>query len=142
MKFEVKTEHKGGTVTDNVFSNWFECRSFLLLLTDNNRILIRDIAESILQIGVYEHSNKWYKLRVTCESDITIGEALKTIAEYDCISSKNCIMCNDCPLNRNDSPCLSILAKDAIDMISNTVMSEKEARYCEYDCKILKHICD
>ena len=137
MRFEVKTEHKGGTVTDHVFSNWFECRSFLLLLADNNRILIRDIAESLLQIGVYEHSNKWYNLRVTCEHDITIGEALKTIANYDC----NFIMCNDCPLNRDDSPCLSILAKDAIDKISKTVLSEKEAGYCKYDCKNVKHIC-
>ena len=125
MRFEVKTEHKGGTVTDHVFSNWFECRSFLLLLTDNDRILIRDIAESILQIGMYRHHNKWYDLIVKCKTDITIGEALKTIAEYDCISSKNCIMCKDCPLNRDDSPCLSILAKDAIDKISKTVLSEK-----------------
>ena len=142
MRFEVKTEHKGGTVTDHVFSNWFECRSFLLLLTDNDRILIRDIAESILQIGMYRHHNKWYDLIVKCKTDITIGEALKTIAEYDCISSKNCIMCKDCPLNRDDSPCLSILAKDAIDKISKTVLSEKEADYCEYDCKIVKNIGD
>ena len=118
MRFKVKTEHKGDMVRDNVFSDWSECRNFLLVLTDNNGILIRDIAESLLQIGVYEHSNEWYNLRVTCEHDITIGEALKTIAEYDCMSSKNCIMCNDCPLNRDDSPCLSILAKDAIDKIS------------------------
>ena len=124
MRFEVKTEHKGGTVTDHVFSNWFECRSFLLLLADNNRILIRDIAESLLQIGVYKHCNKWYTLSVKSESDITIGEALKTIAEYDCISSKNC---NDCPLNRDDSPCLSILARDAIDKISKTALSEKRS---------------
>ena len=117
MRFEVKTEHKGGTVTDNVFSNWFECRSFLLLLTDNSRILIRDIAESLLQIGMYKHHNEWYTLSVNCEPDITIGEALKTIAEYDCISSKNRIMCNDCLLNRDDSPCLSILAKDAIEKL-------------------------
>ena len=91
MKFEVKTEHKGGTVTDHVFSNWFECRGFLLLLTDNDRILIRDIAESILQIGIYKHHNKWYNLIVKCEPDIT-------------------------------------------------VLSEKEAHYCGYDCKIVKHI--
>ena len=92
----------------------------MLVLTDNNGILIRDIAESILQVGVYKQCNKWYTLRVTCEHDITIGEALKTIAEYDCVSSKNCIMCNDCTLNRDDSPCLSMLAKDAIDKISKT----------------------
>ena len=140
MRFEVKTEHKGGTVTDHVFSNWFECRSFLLLLTDNNRILIRDIAESLLQIGVYEHCNKWYTLRVTCEPDITIGEALKTIAEYDCFSHKSSIMCKDCPLNNNDGYCLSILATDAMNKISKTVLSEKEAHYCEHDCKIVKHM--
>ena len=73
MRFEVKTEHKGGTVTDHIFRNWFECRSFLLLLADNNRILIRDIAESLLQIGMYEHHNKWYTLSVKCEPDITSG---------------------------------------------------------------------
>lgn len=140
MRFEVKTEHKGNLSTHNVFNDWSECRNFLLVLTDNNGILIRDIAESLLQVGVYEQCNKWFTLRVTCEHDITIGEALKTIAEYDCISSKNCIMCNDCLLNRDDSPCLSILAKDAIDKIKKTVLSEKEARYCEYDCKIVKHI--
>ena len=140
MRFEVKTEHKGGLNTENVFNAWNDCRNFLLVLTDNNGILIRDIAESLLQIGVYEHCNKWYTLKVTCEHDITIGEALRTIAEYDCISSKNCIMCNDCQLNRDDGPCLSILAKDVIDKISKTVLSEKEARYCEYDCKIVKHI--
>lgn len=141
MRFEVKTEHKGGTVTDHVFSDWSECRSFLLVLTDNNGILIRDIAESILQIGVYEHCNKWYTLRVTCEHDITIGEALKTIAEYDCTSHKSLIKCKDCPLNRDDS-CLSILAMDAMNKISKTVLSEKEANYCEYDCKIVKYIGD
>ena len=140
MRFEVKTEHKGGTVTDNVFSNWFECRSFLLLLADNNSILIRDIAESLLQIGMYKHYNKWYTLSVKCEPDITIGEALKTIAEYDCTSNKSFIKCKDCPLNRDDSSCLSILAMDAMNNISKTVLSEKEAYYCEYDCKIVKHI--
>ena len=120
MRFEVKTEHKGGTVTDHVFRNWFECRSFLLLLADNNRILIRDIAESILQIGVYEHSNKWYKLRVTCEPDITIGEALKTIAEYGCTSIQNC---KHCSLYSDEGPCLSILAQDAMDKISKIGLS-------------------
>ena len=105
MKFEARVEHKGGMVTDNVFSNWLECRSFLLHLTDN-RILIRDITESLLQIGVYEHCNNWYTLRVKCESDITIGEALKTIAEYDCISNKDITTCNHCPLYLG--PCLSI----------------------------------
>ena len=140
MRFEVKTEHKGGFNTDHVFNDWNDCRNFLLVLTDNNGILIRDIAESILQVGVYEKCNKWYTLKVTCEHDITIGEALKTIKEYDCISSRNCIMCNDCPLNMDDSPCLSILAKDAIDKISKTVLSEKEAGYCGYDCKNVKHI--
>ena len=118
MRFEVKTEHKGGFNTDHVFNDWKDTRNFLLVLTDNNGILIRHIAESILQVGVYEQCNKWYALRVTCEHDITIGEALKTIAEYDCISSKNCTMCNDCALNRDDGSCLSILAKDAIDKIS------------------------
>ena len=119
MRFKVKTEHKGGTVTDTVFSNWFECRSFLLLLTDNNRILIRDIAESLLQIGVYEHSNKWYNLRVTCEPDITIGEALRTIAEYDCISQKNPVMCEDCPLYRKEGECLSIQARNAVEKLES-----------------------
>lgn len=142
MKFEVKTEHKGHMVTDNVFYDWSECRNFLLVLTDSNGILIRDIAESLLQIGVYEHSNKWYNLRVTCERYITIGEALRTIAEYDCISRKNPTVCKDCPLYREDGMCLSIQAKDAIDKISKTVLSEKEARYCECDCKIVKNICD
>ena len=142
MRFEVKTEHKGGLNTHHVFNDWDDCRNFLLVLTDNNGILIRDISESLLQAGVYEHCNKWYTLKVTCEHDITIGEALKTIANYDCTSSKNRIMCNDCPLNRDDSLCLSILAKDAIDKISKTVLSEKEARYCEYDCKIVKNIGD
>ena len=66
MTFDVKIEHKGDMITDNVFSDWSECRNFLLVLTDNNGILIRDIAESLLQIGVYEHHNKWYDLRVTC----------------------------------------------------------------------------
>ena len=140
MRFVVKTEHKGGTVTDHVFSNWFECRSFLLILTDNDRVLIRDIVESILQIGTYEHHNKWYTLRVTCEPDITIGEALKTIAEYDCTSHKSFIKCKDCPLNRGDGSCLSILAMDAMNKISQTVLSEKEAYYCDYDCKIVKYI--
>ena len=130
MRFEVKTEHKGGFNTDHVFNDWCDCRNFLLVLTDNNGILIRDIAESLLQVGVYEKCNNWYTLKVTCEHDITIGEALKTIAEYDCISSKNCNEyissknCNDCPLNMDDSdsPCLSILANDAIDKISKTVL--------------------
>lgn len=117
MRFEVKTEHKGGTVTDNVFSSWFECRSFLLLLADNDRILIRDITESLLQTGVYEHSNKWYNLRVTCEHDITIGEALRTIAVYDCISQKNPTMCGKCPLYRKDGVCLSIHARDALEKL-------------------------
>ena len=119
MRFKVKTEHKGGTVTDHVFNNWFECRNFLLVLTDNDRILIRDIAESILQIGAYEHCNKWYTFRVTCEHDITIGEALKTIAEYDCNSRKSPTMCNNCPLYMHKHPCLSILAMDAMDKISD-----------------------
>ena len=119
MRFEVKTEHKGDIVTDNVFSDWSECRNFLLVLTDNNGILIRDIAESLLQIGVYEHCNKWYTLRVTCEHDITIGEALKTIAVYDCTSQKNPVMCNKCPLYLDEHPCLAILAKEVMDKISN-----------------------
>ena len=119
MRFEVKTEHKGGTVTDNVFSNWFACRSFLLLLTDNNGILIRDISESLLQIGAYEHCNKWYTLRVTCEPDITIGEALRTIAEYDCISQKSPTMCKDCPLYRKNFACLSIQAMDAVEKLES-----------------------
>ena len=140
MRFEVKTEHKGGTVTDHVFSNWLECRNFLLVLTDNNGILIRDIAESLLQIGMYKHHNKWYTLTVKCEPDITIGEALKTIARYDCISRKSLMKCKECPLNTDDGYCLSILANDVMNKISKTVLSEKEARYCEYDCKIVKHI--
>ena len=119
MRFEVKTEHKGGLSTDNVFNDWSECRSFLLILTDNNGILIRDIAESLLKIGAYEHCNKWYTLKVTCEHDITIGEALKTIVKYDCNSRKNLIMCKDCPLNMDEHPCLSILAREAMDKISN-----------------------
>lgn len=119
MRFGVKTEHKGKLSTDNVFNDWYDCRNFLLVLTDNNGILIRDIAESLLQIGVYEHSNKWYKLRVTCESDITIGEALKTIIEYDCSSKENPIMCDKCPLYLGEHPCLSILAMEAMDKISN-----------------------
>ena len=139
MKFEVKTEHKGDMVTDNVFSDWSEWRNILLVLTDNNGILIRDIAESLLQIGIYEHHNKWYTLRVTCEHDTTIGEALKTIAEYDC-ASNNPITCKYCPLFREDGYCLSILANDAMNKISKTVLSEKEARYCEHDCKIVKYI--
>ena len=119
MRFKVKTEHKGDLNTDNVFNDWYDCRNFLLVLTDNNGILIRDIAESLLQIGMYEHHNKWYTLKVTCEHDITIGEALKTIAEYDCISHKNPIMCDKCPLYLNEHPCLAILAKEAMDNISN-----------------------
>ena len=118
MKFEVKTEHKGGLSTDNVFNDWSECRNFLLVLTDNNGILIRDIAESLLQIGMYEHHNKWYTLKVTCEHDITIGEALKTIAEYDC-ASNNPITCKYCPLFSDEGPCLSILAREAMNKISN-----------------------
>lgn len=114
MRFKVKTEHKGGMVTDNVFSDWSECRNFLLVLTDNNGILIRDIAESLLQIGMYEHHNKWYTLKVTCEQDITIGKALKTIAEYHCIPE-----CKNCTLYREGGVCLSILAKEATDNISN-----------------------
>ena len=140
MKFEVKTEHKGHMVTDNVFSDWLECRNFLLVLTDNNGILIRDIAESLLQIGAYEHCNKWYTLRVTREHDVTIGEALRAIAEYDCISKKNPVVCKDCPLYIDDSDCLSILANDVMNKISKTVLSEKEAHYCEHDCKIVNHI--
>ena len=123
MRFEVKTEHKDGMVTDNVFSDWSECRNFLLLLTDNDMVLIRDIAESLLQIGVYEHHNKWYTLIVKCEPDITIGEALKTIAEYDCTSHKSLIKCKDCPLYNDESPCLSILAKNAMNKISKTALS-------------------
>ena len=114
MRFEVKTEHKGDLSTHNVFNDWSECRNFLLVLTDNNGILIRDIAESLLQVGVYEQCNNWYTLRVTCEHDITIGEALRTIAEYDCISIKNSTMCEDCPLYRKDGVCLSIQAADAV----------------------------
>ena len=139
MRFEVKTEHKGGMVTDNVFIDWSECRNFLLVLTDNNGILIRDIAESILQIGMYKHYNNWYTLTVKCEPDITIGEALKTIAEYECTSIENC---KHCSLYSDEGPCLSILANDAMNKISKTVLSEKEARYCEYDCKIVKNIGD
>ena len=142
MRFEVKTEHKGNLNTDNVLNDWYDCRNFILVLTDNNGILVRDIAESLLQIGIYKHCNKWYTLRVTCEHDITIGEALKTIAEYDCISHKSPIMCKDCPLNSDDGPCLSILAREAMDKNSKTMLSEKEAHYCEYDCKIVKHIGD
>ena len=119
MRFEVKTEHKGDMVTDNVFSDWSECRNFLLVLTDNNGILIRDIAESLLQIGVYEHCNKWYTLKVTCKPNISIGEALRTIAEYDCNSRKSPTMCNNCPLYMHKHPCLSILAMDAMGKISN-----------------------
>ena len=120
MRFKVKTEHKGGTVTDHVFSSWSECRNFLLVLTDNNGILIRDIAESLLQIGIYEHCNKWYTLRVTCEHYITIGEALKTIAEYDCTSKENLVTtCDKCTLYLDEHPCLSILAKEVMDKISN-----------------------
>ena len=119
MRFKVKTEHKGGLNTDNVFNDWYDCRNFLLVLTDNNGILIRDIAESLLQIGMYEHCNKWYTLKVTCEHDITIGEALKTIAEYDCFSKENLVMCDKCPLYLNEHPCLSILAKEAMNKISN-----------------------
>ena len=137
MRFKVKTEHKGGVVTDNVFSDWSECRNFLLVLTDNNGILIRDIAESLLEIGIYEHCNKWYTLKVTCEHDITIGEALKTIAEYGCASIKNC---KHCSLYSDEGFCLSILAKNAMDKIPKTELSEKEAHYCEYDCKMFKHM--
>lgn len=119
MRFKVKTEDKGGFSTDNVFNDWDDCRDFLLVLTDNNGILIRDIAESLLQIGVYEHSNKWYNLRVTCEHDITIGEAFKTIAEYDCYSKEDSRMCDKCPLYVDGHPCLSVLAKvAAMDKIS------------------------
>lgn len=119
MKFEVKTEHKGDMVTYNVFCDWSECRNFLLVLTDNNGILIRDIAESLLQVGVYEHCNKWYTLRVTCNHDITIGEALKTVAEYDCISRKSLMKCKECPLNREDGMCLSIQARDAVEKLGS-----------------------
>ena len=118
MRFEVKTEHKGGLNTDHVFNDWNDCRNFLLVLTDNNGILIRDISESLLQAGVYEHCNKWYTLKVTCEHDITIGEALKTIAEYDC-ASNNPITCKYCSLFSDEGPCLSILARTAMDRISN-----------------------
>ena len=114
MRFKVKTEHKNGFNTENVFNDWSDCRSFLLVLTDNNGILIRDIAESLLQIGIYEHCNKWYTLRVTCEHDITIGEALKTIAEYDCTSRKNIMECKKCPLSRHDTECLSVQAMEAL----------------------------
>ena len=116
MRFEVKTEHKGGLNTDHVFSDWSECRNFLLVLTDNNGILIRDIAESLLQIGMYEHHDKWYTLRVTCEHDITIGKALKTIAEYGCISIENC---KHCSMYSDEGHCLSILAREAMNKISN-----------------------
>lgn len=116
MRFEVKTEHNGSLSTDNVFNDWLECRNFLLVLTDNNGILIRDIAESLLQIGVYEHCNEWYTLRVTCKHDITIGEALKTIAEYDCTSRKNIMECKKCPLFRQDTECLSIQAMEALEI--------------------------
>lgn len=119
MRFEVKTEHKGDIVTDNVFIDWSECRNFLLVLTDNNGILIRDIAESLLQNGMYEHCNNWYTLRVTCEHDITIGEALKTIVEYDCFSKESSRMCDKCPLYLDEHPCLSVLAKVAMEKISN-----------------------
>ena len=114
MRFKVKTEHKGGMVTDHVFSDWSECRNFLLVLTDNNGILIRDIAESILQIGAYEHCNKWYTLRVTCEHDITIGEALRTIAEYHCIPE-----CKNCTLYREGGVCLSIQAMDSVEKLES-----------------------
>ena len=123
MRFEVKTEHKGGLNTDNVFNDWSECRNFLLVLTDNNGILIRDIAESLLQIGVYEHHNKWYTLIVKCEHDITIGEALKTIAEYNCTSNKNPIACEYCSLFNDEGPCLAILAKDAMNKIPKMSLS-------------------
>ena len=77
MIFEVYAENKKGIETDNVFYDWADCRNFLMTLTDNNGILIRDIAESLLQVGAYIHHNKWYTLRVTCEKNVTIGEALK-----------------------------------------------------------------
>ena len=118
MRFKVKTEHKGNMETNHVFRDWSECRNFLLVLTDNNGILIRDIAESLLQIGVYKHHNKWYDLIVKCEPDITIGEALKTIAEYDC-ASNNLITCKYCSLFSDKGPCLSILARGAMDKISS-----------------------
>lgn len=136
MKFEVKLENKGDMVSDHVFCDWSECRNFLLVLTDN-RVLIRDIAESLLQVGVYEHCNKWYTLRVTCEHDVTIGEALKTVAEYGCTYIENC---KHCSMYSDEGSCLSILAKEAMDKISKTELSEKEAHYCAYDCKIVKHM--
>ena len=116
MRFKVKIEHKGGMLTDHIFNDWSECRNFLLVLTDSNGILIRDIAESLLQIGTYQHYNKWYTLIVKCESNITIGEALKTITEYGCTSIKNC---KHCLLYSDEGPCLSILAREAMDKISN-----------------------
>ena len=114
MRFEVKTEYKGGLNTDNVFNDWYDCRNFLLVLTDNNGILIRDIAESLLQIGMYEHHNKWYTLKVTCEHDITIGEALKTIAEYHCVPE-----CKNCTLYREGVGCLSLQAKGVIEKLES-----------------------
>lgn len=123
MRFKVKTEHKGGMVTDNVFNDWNDCRNFLLVLADGNRILIRDITESLLQIGMYEHHNKWYNLIVKCEHDITIGEALKTIAEYDCVTNDDLADCKYCSLYNGDGPCLSILAENAMNNISKTGLS-------------------
>lgn len=114
MRFEVKTEHKGGLSTDHVFNDWNDCRNFLLVLTDNNGILIRDIAESLLQIGVYEHSNKWYTLRVTCEHDITIGEAAKVLSEYRCSFTDKC---DECPLHAS-AGCLSLELSVVVDRLS------------------------
>nr|DAH52655.1 MAG TPA: protein of unknown function (DUF1998) [Caudoviricetes sp.] len=96
MRFEVETEHKGGLNTDHVFNDWNDCRNFLLVLTDNNGILIRDIAESLLQSNVYVHRNKWYTLKVTCENEVSIGEAIKVLGNYECNCKEGC---NNCPFS-------------------------------------------
>ena len=93
MKFNVNVKYKGDLNTDNCFNDWADCRNFLLALTDNNGVLIRDIAESLLQACVYIHHNKWYTLKVTCENDITIGEALHVLGSYKCNCKEGCNNC-------------------------------------------------
>lgn len=80
MKFNVVVDYISCDYkTEQHFDSWASCRGFLLVLTDCNKILIRDIAESLLNVGVYEHRDKWYALKVACKHDVTIGEALHVI---------------------------------------------------------------
>lgn len=113
MKYKVHVTYNTDNYSSNqYYRNWADCRTFLLTLADKNDILIRDIADSLLQVGAYIHHNKWYTLKVTCKNDVTIGEAIEAIENYSCNFHNGC---NECPLHMkfdDVSVCLSIEARD------------------------------